>query len=220
MLEHEPQDPLTSSAGQVRVTAEELAAAINALEADRERETRLLEGTVSIGQVAREMGLKATPEELWARIQVQRAQAAARGRGRRVVWAWLGGAGLAWTLLITALGGGFGQGRGGGTAVAPVTAQAPGAAGTAATVSGDGGVVTYNCRNSDLNVGGDGNNVTVTGHCRRLTVGGDGNVVSVTGTVDMVKAAGNGNNVSWDAGQPSAPPVVSNEGDGNVLGAP
>ena len=220
MLQNQPQDPLTSSAGQVRVTAEELAAAINALEADRERETRLLEGTVPIGQVVREMGLKATPEELWARIQVQRAQAAARGRGHRAVRAWLAGAGLAWTLLLTALGGGFGQGRGGGTAVAPVTAQAPGADGAAATVSGDGSAMTYDCRDSDLDVSGDGNNVTVTGHCRRLTVGGDGNVVRVTGAVDRVIATGDGNQVSWEAGQAPAPPVVSNKGDGNVLNAP
>ena len=235
MLQHEPQDPLTSSAGQVRVTAEELATAINALEADKEQEARTLEGTVPIGQVVQELGLKATPEELWARIQVQRAEAYAPQssmHGRRTVWVWIVGAGLGWTLLITALGGGFGQGQSrNGTAVRPAirvprtpviahppkSVSPPKSVGATTTVSGDGSADAYNCRDSDLDVSGDGNNITVTGHCRSLTVGGDGDVITVTGTVDEVRVTGSGNNVSWNSGQAPAPPHISDEGDGNVL---
>ena len=61
-------------AAQVRVTPEELAAALNALEAGKQETARHLEGTVPIGEVVSGMNLEATPEEIWAQVQKQRAQ--------------------------------------------------------------------------------------------------------------------------------------------------
>jgi len=83
MLQHEPQEQAASTpaaleipAAQIRVTSEELTQAINALEASRDEAARHLAGTVSIGEVVQELKLEATPEEVWAQVQKQRARKA------------------------------------------------------------------------------------------------------------------------------------------------
>lgn len=70
MLKHEdiPQAQ-PSSAAQVRVTPEELAAAVTALQIRKEGQP----GTITIGDAVEELGLDATPEEVLAEVQVLRA---------------------------------------------------------------------------------------------------------------------------------------------------
>lgn len=74
MLQHEQEQPLETPAAQIRVTSEELAQAINALEASKDESARRLAGTVPIGEVVQELRLEATPEEVWAQVQRQRAR--------------------------------------------------------------------------------------------------------------------------------------------------
>ena len=76
MLKHEdnPQMP-PQSAAQVRVTPEELAAAVTALQIRKEGQP----GTIAIGDAVDELGLDVTPEEVLAEVQASRA---AHGRKR------------------------------------------------------------------------------------------------------------------------------------------
>lgn len=73
MLKHEdnpqaqPQTP-PSSAAQVRVTPEELAAAVTALQIRKEGQP----GTIAIGDAVEELGLDVTPEEVLAEVQARR----------------------------------------------------------------------------------------------------------------------------------------------------
>ena len=75
MLKHEdnPQAP-PQSAAQARATPEELAAAITRLEARKDASQRQAEGTVAIGDVVQQLGLDATPEEVFAEVQAERKQ--------------------------------------------------------------------------------------------------------------------------------------------------
>ncbi len=97
MLKHQdisqaqPQMP-SPSAAKVRVTPEELAAAITALQIRKEGQP----GTIAIGEAVEELGLDVTPEEVLAEVQAwQQAtpQRARRQRGRSFVLA-LGIAGV------------------------------------------------------------------------------------------------------------------------------
>ena len=73
MLKHEdipqPQTP-SPSAAQVRVTPEELAAAVTALQIRKEGQP----GTIAIGDAVEELGLDVTPEEVLAEVQARRAK--------------------------------------------------------------------------------------------------------------------------------------------------
>lgn len=75
MLKHEdnpqaqPQTP-PSSAAQVRVTPEELAAAVTALQIRKEGQP----GTIAIGDAVEELGLDVTPEEVLAEVQARRTR--------------------------------------------------------------------------------------------------------------------------------------------------
>ena len=71
MLKHEdnPQaQPHTPPAAQVRVTPEELAAAITTLQIRKEGQP----GTIAIGDAVEELGLDVTPEEVLAEMQARR----------------------------------------------------------------------------------------------------------------------------------------------------
>jgi hypothetical protein len=93
MLKHEdiPQTQ-PSSAAQVRVTPEELAAAITALQIRKEGQP----GTIAIGDAVEELGLDVTPEEVLAEVQAKRQTTPNTKRlmhGRRFILA-LGVAGV------------------------------------------------------------------------------------------------------------------------------
>lgn len=73
MLNHEqPQEPFSQPAALVRVTPEELAAAISRLEARRAG----ADGKIAIGDAVNELSLDATPEEVLAEVQAGRMTAA------------------------------------------------------------------------------------------------------------------------------------------------
>lgn len=89
MLKHTETEAEQVSAAKVRVTPEELAAAITRLEARKEAGQRDLEGTIPIGEAVQQLDLEATPEEVLAEVQEGRRSAAAGKRrpsfGRHLV---------------------------------------------------------------------------------------------------------------------------------------
>ncbi len=234
MLQHEPQEPqeqpAPTPAAQIRVTSEELAQAINALEASKDEAARRLAGTVPIGQVVAELKLEATPEEVWAQVQKQRAQAAEeearrvrpaaapvavpapqdvgvrqRARGwRRLGRGWSGIKGWLWVMFWCS--GGLGL---------VTTALHPSHPNAAVSVSGDGQTLTSGTLGKDVEVSGDKDTLTLQGNCPTLTITGDGNRIRVEGTVGRVIADGEGNVVTYAAGPV---PAVSGGGDGNHVG--
>lgn len=75
MLKHSlPEEP----AAKVRVTPEELAAAISRIDVRQEASKCQTEGTVAIGEVVQELGIAATPTEILAEVQAGRRQNAGR----------------------------------------------------------------------------------------------------------------------------------------------
>ena len=87
MLKHEesPQTPPLPAA-QVRVTPEELAAAVTALQIRKEGQP----GTIAIGDAVEELELDVTPNEVLAEVQARRQakpNKARRLRGQRFVFA-------------------------------------------------------------------------------------------------------------------------------------
>ncbi len=86
MLKHEdvPQtqaQTLSSSAAQVRVTPEELAAAVTALQLRKEGSP----GTIAIGDAVEELGLDVSPEEVLAEVQSRRKAKPKRRRDYRAL---------------------------------------------------------------------------------------------------------------------------------------
>ena len=71
-----PEPPISVS--QARVTPDELNAALATIDARKQVEAK----TISIDQAVSELNLDSTPDEIWAEVQAQRAEAAAR-RTRR-----------------------------------------------------------------------------------------------------------------------------------------
>lgn len=79
MLKHEdnpqtPAPPPSQPAAEVRVTPEELAAAITRLEAKKDAHQRQADSTVAIGDVVEQLGLDATPEEVLAEVEAERTR--------------------------------------------------------------------------------------------------------------------------------------------------
>ncbi len=73
MPQHQTTSPeeATSSAN-ARVTPEELAKALAAVEARRERSAQEAAGTIPIGEAIQQLGFDASPDEVWVEIQAQR----------------------------------------------------------------------------------------------------------------------------------------------------
>lgn len=88
MLKHE-DNPQTSApspsqpASEVRVTPEELAAAITRLEARKDTHQHQADSTVAIGDVVEQLGLDATPEEILLEVESGRRSASLQ-RGTRM----------------------------------------------------------------------------------------------------------------------------------------
>ncbi len=76
-----------ASPAQIRVTPEELAKALAAVEARREQSSREAAGTIPIGEAVQQLGFDVTPEEIWAEVQAGRvahdAASKRRPRARR-----------------------------------------------------------------------------------------------------------------------------------------
>ncbi len=214
MLQHESQEPTVPSslpASQARVTPEELNAALEALDADKQRAARLQAETVPLGEAVDGLGLDATPEQIWAQVQRQRAdaaQAVASARtpaaGRRRVRGWREMKGWLWVAFWCS--GGLGL-----FAELPhLIHRAP----PGIEVSGDRSTLTYAVPNEDVTVSGDGDTITLSGTCKTLTVSGEHNTIRVVGTVGSIVTDGDGNTVTYSRG---CAPTVSNDGDGNKI---
>lgn len=210
------------------MTAEELTAAVNALEADRQREAARLAGTVAIGDVVEELRLEATSEQIWAQVLKQRTeaeapkglhQAAAEARnaavravaaartpsaGRRRVRGWHEMKGWAWVLFWCC--GGLGLITGVLHPTHPNTV----------CISGDHQSLNSATLGKSVEVSGDKDTVTLQGNCPTLTITGDDNHIRVVGSVGRVITEGGGNTVTYGSG-PSAAPVISGGGDGNTV---
>ena len=234
MLQHEQEQPTGTPAAQIRVTSEELAQAINALEASKDEAARHLAGTVPIGEVVQELKLEATPEDIWAQVQKQRTQAAEEEAGRvraaampvvpaaqdarstrlrvrgwrRVARGWQGMKGWLWILFWCS--GGMGLIS---SALHPSHTVAPGI-----HVDGNDTRSTYNVHHEDAEIKGNDNNITLRGDVRRLTVNGNDNTVTVLGTVEAVTVHSNGSQVHWTQEPPgkTIEPAVS--GNDNQVG--
>ncbi len=64
------------SVAQARVTPDELASALAAIEARRQAEAAHLAGTIPIDQAVSDLHLDSTPDEIWEEVKTQRAKAA------------------------------------------------------------------------------------------------------------------------------------------------
>jgi hypothetical protein len=227
MLQHEPQEQAAATpAAHIRVTSEELAQAINALEASKDEAARHLAGTVPIGEVVQELKLEATPEEVWVQVQKQRArlavepaavQAAAeakvakkqamrlatiqalprpRQRRRGRWWMILG---IGWVVYGVAH----------GSLVHMQKPSIPSSQGI--VISGDNQIFTADPTGKNVEVRGDKGTITLNGNCPWLIVNGDHNLIRVKGVTRLVMDGGN-NTVIFSHGPA---PTVSGDGNSN-----
>ena len=73
-----PEPPASvpaTSVAQARVTPDELAQALAAIEARRQAEAAHLAGTIPIDQAVSDLHLDSTPDEIWAEVKTQREKA-------------------------------------------------------------------------------------------------------------------------------------------------
>ncbi len=209
MLKNETEEiSLPTSAAQVRVTPEELAAALNVLETEKQEAARHRESTVPIGEVVSEMNLEVTPDEVWAQVQKQRrqveadaeAQAQARHAAtvtdtattRRRFRSWRDIKAWVWVLFWVSGGGGL------LTLIPHLIHPAPP---VGISVAGDHVSGTYTVQGvgaqRDATVSGDNDTITLRGDVRNLKVEGEDNTVTVIGSVEGVTVDGDGNKIHW-----------------------
>ena len=211
MLQHEQTDPQNipptvplpiPNAAEARVTPDELNAALKALE-DRQN------STVAIGSVVDELRLNATPEEIWAQVEKQRAEAAAPKPqmqavpalqnakiGRQVRRGWRQGRGWLWVLFWCT--GGFGlltslsHHQSPQTALPVTSAANP----NQITISGEDQTETIPVQGKDVVIEGEDNNITLTGHARSVTISGEDNKVQGDAPKAFV-SEGEDNTAAW-----------------------
>jgi hypothetical protein len=187
MLEHEPQETPASQipAAQRRVSAAELTRAVSALEDAKAAER--VAGVAPIGQVVDELGLDSTPEEIWAQVQKQRAEAAPKPQtvptqqiGRQVRRGWRGMRGWAWIVFWCT--GGFGLLAGGFGMLAGLPHLLDGQTvitGHTITINADSITQPVNAQGKDVVINGDRDVITLQGTAKSLEINGD--FVTVTG---------------------------------------
>ncbi len=215
MLKHDETQDLP--AASQRVTAEELSRAVSAL--DEARAAEQIYGTAPIGQVVEELGLDATPEEIWAQVQQQRAADMAKTAAvalvktarvspaaRRRVRGWHEIKGWVWIAFWCF----------GGVGLVSHWVH-PGGPPAGMVIKGDAQTVTSATAGKSVEVSGDGDTLTLTGDCPVLTISGDGNHIRVQGKVGRVVADGDSNTITYTS---SPAPVLSGDGDGNTVGPP
>lgn len=79
MLKHDQEE----QAATVRVTPEELAAALSRIEARKDAGQRHTDGTIPIGEAVQQLGIDTTPEEILAEVRTARASKPKRRLGLR-----------------------------------------------------------------------------------------------------------------------------------------
>ena len=227
MLEHEPEQtpavptsPAQIPAAERRVSAEELTRAVTALEDAKAAER--IAGVAPIGQVVDELGLDSTPEDIWAQVQRQRAEAAVPKPQKHSVpvlqpqivrqarRGWRGMRGWIWVIFWCT--GGFGLLAGLPHLLDHRIHATPD--GDSIIISGDGQTLTTNPAGKLVEVGGDGDTVVLTGNSHWLIVNGDHNTIRVKGKIDRLTTDGDKNTVLLSAGPA---PIVTGHGDGNKI---
>ena len=98
-----PEELNEQAAAKVRVTPEELAAAISRIEARKDADQRQGDGTIPIGDAVQQLGLEATPEEVLAEVQVSRRLAGPKGKRSSIAQRLVLALGLGGVLLGLAL---------------------------------------------------------------------------------------------------------------------
>lgn len=78
MINHEPQTEQPTPAGQIRLQPDELSRALAAIEQHKQEEAQRLARTIPIEEAVSALSIDATPEEIWAEVQAQRAAEAQR----------------------------------------------------------------------------------------------------------------------------------------------
>lgn len=103
MLRHQEETTnapqAAASAAETRVTPQELADALTAIEARRAERARQIEGTIPIGEAVRQLGLEVAPDEILEEVRAQRTRQAAveeaqtrratRPKAQPRLWLWL-----------------------------------------------------------------------------------------------------------------------------------
>ena len=217
MLKHEPEQMPQNPAAPIpaaerRVSAEELAHAVSALEYAKAAER--LAGVAPIGQVVDELGLDLTPEEIWAEVQRQRVQQVAENQVkqaapaaashavtfqvrlgppsrrslavRAVIAAGVLGL-LVWVFTLNAAV---------QTSAPAVQTSAPALSGSTITISGDWREETIPVQGKDVCITGDFNNLILQGKAQSVTVSGAGNTLSGNAP-EASTIAGGGNTIQW-----------------------
>ncbi len=208
MLEHEPQEtpaPQTFTAqipaAQRRVSAEDLTRAVSALEDAKAAER--MAGVAPIGQVVDELGLDSTPEEIWAQVQKQRAEAAPKPQGqavpavqtqqigRQVRRGWRHSKGWLWVIFWCT--GGFGLLAGLPHLLHPQDMTT----GQTILIGGDNDTETISVQGKEVVISGDGDKITLTGKAKNVLVSGNSNRLNGTSPEDY-QLMGDGNAVKWN----------------------
>jgi len=202
MLEHETEQTPAAQipAAERRVSAEELTRAVSALEDAKAAER--VAGVAPIGQVVEEMGLDSTPEEIWAQVQKQRAEAAPKPQvqsvpvlqnakiGRQVRRGWRQGKGWLWVIFWCT--GGFGLLAGLPRLLHPQDITT----GQTIAIGGDNETETISVQGKEVVISGDGDKITLTGKAKNVLVSGDSNRLNGTSPEDY-QLMGDGNTVKW-----------------------
>ncbi len=239
--EHETPPVQAVPPAQRRVTADELNAALNALESRKQEEAKRGRETVEIGAVVQELGLDLTPEEIWQQVQAQRAEqsappSAASPKLAETVNETLhtaaqqahkiagqASAAVAATYVAAQAAHPRKQKRRGKIGVALTLFAIAGIAlnvfsgGHSLTVAGDHDTHTYFGHYKSAVAAGDYDNLTFNGDTDTLTVLGDHDRITVTGTVKHIVMLGDNNIIQWTQEPGGRSPAISDIGDGNRI---
>ncbi|MGI4788308.1 MAG: DUF3060 domain-containing protein [Janthinobacterium lividum] len=202
MLKHETEESISENAAQARVTPDELNAALKALDADKQQVARLEASTVPIREVVDELHLDATPEQIWAQVQKQRAQkeqtlpVEERSSGvtkkvvtRRVLRGWREIKGWVWVLFWCS--GGLGL-----FTLSPLFHHSTANSSQTITISGASAAEEVYPQGKDVVISGDEDTITLHGKARSVLVSGDDDKI-VTDTVQPVDIEGDNDTVKW-----------------------
>jgi hypothetical protein len=213
MLEHEPQEtPVAQTpasqipAAERRVSADELTRAVSALEDAKAAER--IAGVAPIGQIVDELGLDSTPEEIWAQVERQRAEAAApkpqaeaqpvsvltkKAVARRALRGLRHSKGWLWVIFWCT--GGFGLLAGLPHLLHPQTVTTTG---HAITIDADALTQPINVQGKDVVINGDKDKITLQGTAKSVEINGD--FTTVTGDAPQSYViSGDGDNVYFKA---------------------
>jgi hypothetical protein len=231
---------------QRRVTADELNAALNALESRKQEEAKQGRETVAIGEVVQELGLDLTPEEIWQQIESQRAAQssppktppaesphlaqtvnetlhAAAQQAHKIAGQASAAAAATYIAAQAAQSRRHGRSRRGGLGVLGILLAltcigiASFSSNHGLMINGDHAIIPYAGHYGTAVVTGDEDTITLSGGCDTLTVLGDHDHITITGTVKHIVTLGDDNIIQWTQQPSGQSPSISDNGDGNRI---